>query len=208
MKEGFAMFLLKKRFCMFSFLILMLVVAIIISGCGGLLGLNAEQNPSLNQVTLAGIDSICKINVPFGLTMSEPVDVPQNLRAYVKGQKSYQGNNKIMNVLISTCTYDMKSLPKEFKPNLKGAADGSINGISNTLGVKNFTATKSNITVSGKPAILATILYDKNKVKFERKILFFVDQDYLWMADVMYISGDKTAQKIASEILQSFAISN
>lgn len=115
-----------------------LMVVIAASGCGGLIGLHAAQNPPLNQVALMGVDSTSKLSVPFELKASSKIDVPSDMMKYTKGQESYQGYNKFMGMEVITFCYEEKILPIDWKPSLEGAAEGDINGIAKASSITNF----------------------------------------------------------------------
>lgn len=186
---------------------ILFLLIVVLSGCGGgILGLQAEQNPPLNELTLGKFDSKIKVSVPFELNAGKRINVSEDIRPYILGQERLEGYNKTMGLEITNAFYDAKLVPVNWKPDLEGAADGAINSLARSPKINNFSSNKTYITVSENPAILAKLSFYDRKILVESKILFLVDGYSLWMINTRYSQSDEAARKLVDKILQTVMI--
>ncbi len=185
--------------------ILLGVLVLIISGCGGgLLGVIAEKNPPLTENVYGSFGSKILISVPYTLK-KESINIPENARSMLSGNEFYGTDGRhAMEIGIANMLYNKEAFPKNRKPNLEGVAEGTINGMA---GNKNFSSTKEYINVSGIPAIIVTMIYEDPKLsRHEHKALILVDGYVCWSIGLLYKYDNETARNTAKKVFQSLSV--
>ena len=170
------------------------------------MGLNSEQKPSLTPTTFGSFNSKLTISLPYKL-LKQTLQLPENLRSMVLGHEYYSGDSKLLGISITEALYNKNAAPGNWKPSLEGAADGSISSVEKISGVKNFSSSKKALSISGKPAIIATMVYDNSKGnRIEQKVLVVMDGFVAWAITAIYVQSSEAAETIANQVVSSVSI--
>lgn len=188
--------------------VLVLLIGLNLVGCGGgVIGLEAEKKPIMKETVLGNYGSKLTVKLPIELK-EETMALPEYSNNAIDKHIFFTGSNKFMVVSIINGLYKKQIDRKNWTPNLEGAAEGSIESVSQSKGVKNFSSTKQYISVSGIPAIIVTMRYINSKsVPVEQKGFILMDNFVGWFVNITCKQDDTASQEMVQKILNSISIS-
>lgn len=180
----------------------LLLTLFLLVGCG-----NSISAVKLNSTVLGQQGSKIQISLPFALDTSPPINMGE-MRSYITRQENYQGKNKDLEIQVMSTNVNMKAMPANWKPSLDAAANEVVNAFSNARGITNLQSSKTNTTVSGKPAMMIKLTYTKENESRELNALAFYDDNAycLWQILTQYKKSDDSSKITAQNILQSVSL--